>query len=191
MIETPNCKYQINIKSFQIWKMNVLSSSLNGMLYELTNEHRVSPGQLEITFIVDYSGTINSHPQGFCIHVSKITPGSTQPTSFTSTTTTASPSKTTTAQPSTTTTKAASSTTGAQSTTTGGTLGETTPVPSNTAHNYGQVLEKSILFYEAQQSGDLPPTHRINWRGDSALGDSGIYGEDLTGGWYDGKIRPR
>lgn len=120
MIETLNCKYQINIKSFQIWKMTVLSSSLNGMLYELTNEHRVSPGQLEITFIVDYSGTINSYPQGFCIHVSKITPGSTQPTSFTSTTTTASPSKTTTAQPSTTTTtKAASSTTGAQSTTTG------------------------------------------------------------------------
>lgn len=61
--------------------MNVLSSSLNGMLYELTNEHRVSPGKLEITFIVDYSGTINSYPQGFCIHVSKITPGSTQPTS--------------------------------------------------------------------------------------------------------------
>lgn len=77
--------------------MNVLSSSLNGMLYELTNEHEVSPGKLEITFIVDYSGTINSYPQGSCI--SKITPGSTKPTSSTSTATAAPPSKTTNAVP--------------------------------------------------------------------------------------------
>ena len=46
---------------------------------------------------------------------------------------------------------------------------------------------KSILFYEAQRSGDLPDDNRVSWRGDSALGDSGDSEEDLTGGWYDGE----
>lgn len=45
---------------------------------------------------------------------------------------------------------------------------------------------KSILFYEAQRSGKLPPDNRIPWRADSALHDRGDNGEDLTGGWYDG-----
>lgn len=162
--------------------MNILSNALNGMLYELNNKYWVSPGTLEFNFMVDYSGTINSYPQGSCI--SRISPGSTQSTSSTSsTTTTSTTTTTTTAAPSTTPTSGSPT-----STTTGTTTSGTTTVPSNTAHNYGLVLEKSILFYEAQQSGDLPPTHRINWRGDSALGDSGIYGEDLTGGWYDGKL---
>ena len=53
-------------------------------------------------------------------------------------------------------------------------------------YNYDEVLHKSILFYEAQRSGRLPANNRIPWRGDSALGDQGIDGEDLTGGWYDG-----
>ena len=45
---------------------------------------------------------------------------------------------------------------------------------------------KSILFYDAQRSGKLPVDNPIIWRGDSALGDKGNNGEDLTGGWYDG-----
>ncbi|ESO99347.1 hypothetical protein LOTGIDRAFT_113640, partial [Lottia gigantea] len=52
-------------------------------------------------------------------------------------------------------------------------------------YNYAEVLEKSILFYEAQRSGKLPANNRIPWRGDSALSDKGSNGEDLTGGWYD------
>lgn len=43
----------------------------------------------------------------------------------------------------------------------------------------------SLLFYEAQRSGPLPPTKRIPWRGDSALYDRGEKGEDLTGGYSD------
>ncbi|XP_046566271.1 endoglucanase 4-like [Haliotis rubra] len=54
-----------------------------------------------------------------------------------------------------------------------------------TKYNYDEVLFLSILFYEAQRSGKLPPSNRISWRGDSALGDKGDKGEDLTGGWYD------
>ena len=45
---------------------------------------------------------------------------------------------------------------------------------------------KSILFYDAQRSGKLLADNPIIWRGDSALGDKGNLGEDLTGGWYDG-----
>ena len=54
-------------------------------------------------------------------------------------------------------------------------------------YNYDDVLMKSILFYEAQRSGKLPDNNRIPYRGDSALHDRGADGEDLTGGWYDGK----
>merc|ERR1719414_865222 len=52
-------------------------------------------------------------------------------------------------------------------------------------HDYGEVLRLSLLFYEAQRSGDLPEDNRIPWRGDSSLGDVGNNGEDLTGGYHD------
>ena len=61
----------------------------------------------------------------------------------------------------------------------------TTPKPLPAPYNYDEVLHKSILFYEAQRSGTLRPTNRVSWRRDSALGDQGENGEDLTGGWYD------
>lgn len=51
--------------------------------------------------------------------------------------------------------------------------------------NYGEALQKSLFFYEAQQSGPLPSWNRVSWRSDSALGDGSDVGKDLTGGWYD------
>ncbi|MCG5216972.1 glycoside hydrolase family 9 protein [Streptosporangium soli] len=59
------------------------------------------------------------------------------------------------------------------------------PAQAAPAFNYGEALQKSIWFYEAQQSGDLPSWNRVGWRGDSALNDGGDVGVDLTGGWYD------
>ncbi|MBE9065229.1 glycoside hydrolase family 9 protein [Leptolyngbya cf. ectocarpi LEGE 11479] len=50
---------------------------------------------------------------------------------------------------------------------------------------YGEALQKSFLFYEAQRSGKLPDDNRIAWRGDSALNDGADVGIDLTGGYYD------
>ena len=47
-------------------------------------------------------------------------------------------------------------------------------------YDYAAVLENSLLFYEAQRSGPLPPEQRVEWRGDSALDDS------PPGGYYDG-----
>ena len=52
-------------------------------------------------------------------------------------------------------------------------------------YNYAEVLQKSLYFYEAQRSGDLPANHRVEWRGDSGLKDGADNGIDLTGGWYD------
>ena len=51
--------------------------------------------------------------------------------------------------------------------------------------NYGEALQKSLFFYEAQRSGDLPAGNRVNWRGDSGMTDGADAGRDLTGGWYD------
>jgi endoglucanase len=51
--------------------------------------------------------------------------------------------------------------------------------------NYGEALQKSLFFYEAQRSGDLPSSNRVNWRGDSGMQDGSDVGVDLTGGWYD------
>ncbi|MFP4343703.1 MAG: glycoside hydrolase family 9 protein, partial [Anaerolineales bacterium] len=53
------------------------------------------------------------------------------------------------------------------------------------AFNYAEALQKSLFFYEAQQSGPLPDWNRVTWRGDSALNDGADNGVDLTGGWYD------
>ncbi|MFP4101640.1 glycoside hydrolase family 9 protein [Coleofasciculus sp.] len=59
------------------------------------------------------------------------------------------------------------------------------PPPQQGAFNYGEALQKSILFYYAQRSGDLPDTNPLPWRGDSALNDGSDVGLDLTGGYYD------
>lgn len=53
------------------------------------------------------------------------------------------------------------------------------------AYNYGEALQKSLLFYELQRAGKLPEETRCNWRGDSALSDGSDVGLDLTGGWFD------
>ncbi|XP_043698704.1 endoglucanase 8-like [Telopea speciosissima] len=52
-------------------------------------------------------------------------------------------------------------------------------------HDYSGALRKSILFFEGQRSGKLPPDQRVKWRRDSALRDGASVGLDLTGGYYD------
>ncbi|GAE90720.1 endo-1,4-beta-xylanase A precursor [Acetivibrio straminisolvens JCM 21531] len=47
--------------------------------------------------------------------------------------------------------------------------------------NYGEALQKAIMFYEFQRSGKLPENKRNNWRGDSGLNDGADNGLDLTG----------
>ncbi|PSR91053.1 Endoglucanase [Actinidia chinensis var. chinensis] len=57
--------------------------------------------------------------------------------------------------------------------------------PAVSGHDYADALHKSILFFEGQRSGKLPPDQRVRWRGDSALHDGATAGVDLTGGYYD------
>ena len=86
-----------------------------------------------------------------------------------------------------------STTTGEIITTTDNSVTATTTTSSGSTcsserYDYGRVLELSNLFYEAQRSGALPPDNRVEWRGDSSLGDKGHGGEDLTGGYHDGRL---
>lgn len=62
-----------------------------------------------------------------------------------------------------------------------------TPAPPTNAweFDYADVLRKSIRFYEAQRSGQLPANNRVPWRGHSALQDGHDVGIDLSGGYYD------
>uniref|UniRef100_A0A0D3GVR1 Endoglucanase n=1 Tax=Oryza barthii TaxID=65489 RepID=A0A0D3GVR1_9ORYZ len=59
-------------------------------------------------------------------------------------------------------------------------------VPSSAmAFNYADALAKSIIFFEGQRSGKLPPGNRMPWRADSGLTDGAQYNVDLVGGYYD------
>lgn len=64
-------------------------------------------------------------------------------------------------------------------------LVSSSPPKTQTKFNYGEALQKSILFYEAQQAGDLPEWNRFPWRGDAVVSDGADVGLDLSGGWFD------
>jgi endoglucanase len=59
------------------------------------------------------------------------------------------------------------------------------PTIGAATENYGEALQKSILFYEAQQAGKLPEWNRVPWRDDATLNDGADVGIDLSGGWLD------
>lgn len=46
-------------------------------------------------------------------------------------------------------------------------------------YNYAEALQKSMFFYEVQQSGELPEWNMVTWRDDSMLED------EVQGGWFD------
>ncbi|XP_058721987.1 endoglucanase 9-like [Vicia villosa] len=51
--------------------------------------------------------------------------------------------------------------------------------------NYREALAKSLLFFQGQRSGKLPPDQQIKWRSNSGLSDGRQANVDLTGGYYD------
>ncbi|MCF6766563.1 glycoside hydrolase family 9 protein [Thiotrichales bacterium 19S3-7] len=58
-------------------------------------------------------------------------------------------------------------------------------------YNYGEALQKSIYFYDAQRAGVLPEygreagKNRVFWRSDSVLNDGQDVYVDLSGGFFD------
>lgn len=56
---------------------------------------------------------------------------------------------------------------------------ESTGTSANSSYNYGEALQKSMFFYQIQQSGVLPDWNEVSWRADSMTNDY------VPGGWYD------
>ncbi len=56
---------------------------------------------------------------------------------------------------------------------------------AESGYNYAEALQKTLYFYEAQQSGTLSPNNRVAWRGPACLTDGQDIGRDLSGGWFD------
>ncbi|KAK3038234.1 hypothetical protein RJ639_030843 [Escallonia herrerae] len=54
-----------------------------------------------------------------------------------------------------------------------------------TSPNYRDALAKSILFFQGQRSGRLPPAQQVTWRSSSGLMDGLPARVDLSGGYYD------
>ncbi|VAI54677.1 unnamed protein product [Triticum turgidum subsp. durum] len=52
--------------------------------------------------------------------------------------------------------------------------------------HYADALAKSLLFFQGQRSGRLPPDQAVKWRSNSAMSDGSAANVDLTGGYYDG-----
>ena len=50
---------------------------------------------------------------------------------------------------------------------------------ANSAYNYGEALQKSMFFYQVQQSGPIAEWNEVSWRADCMTNDY------VTGGWFD------
>lgn len=61
----------------------------------------------------------------------------------------------------------------------------TSPRTGDAFYNYGEALQKSLLFYKANRLGDLPDDYVLPYRADAAMTDGQDVGLDLTGGWAD------
>ena len=61
------------------------------------------------------------------------------------------------------------------------------PAVSNAAgdYNYAEALQKSMFFYEVQQSGVLPEWNSVPWRADSMVNEDGEETDVCKGGWFD------
>ncbi|WP_455530092.1 glycoside hydrolase family 9 protein [Ruminococcus sp.] len=52
-------------------------------------------------------------------------------------------------------------------------------------YNYAEALQKSMFFYEVQQSGKLPDWNMVPWRADSMVDEDGNETDKVPGGWFD------
>jgi hypothetical protein len=64
-----------------------------------------------------------------------------------------------------------------------GTTGSVSAAESK--YNYAEALQKSMFFYEVQQSGVLPEWNNVTWRADSMVDENGKETDKVPGGWFD------
>ena len=50
------------------------------------------------------------------------------------------------------------------------------------SYNYAEALQKSMFFYEVQQSGKLPEWNNVQWRADSMCDEDGNETDAVPGG---------
>lgn len=55
----------------------------------------------------------------------------------------------------------------------------------SSGYNYAEALQKSMFFYQVQQSGKLPEWNEVSWRDDSMIKEDGTDSDVVPGGWYD------
>ena len=53
------------------------------------------------------------------------------------------------------------------------------------AYNYAEALQKSMFFYEVQQSGVLPEWNTVQWKDDCMVDEDGKETDYVKGGWFD------
>lgn len=53
------------------------------------------------------------------------------------------------------------------------------------SYNYAEALQKSMFFYQVQQSGKLPEWNEVSWRADSMVDEDGVETDLIPGGWFD------
>lgn len=58
-------------------------------------------------------------------------------------------------------------------------------VSAASEYNYAEALQKSMFFYEVQQSGTLPEWNNVPWRAASMVDEDGKDTDKVPGGWYD------
>lgn len=66
-----------------------------------------------------------------------------------------------------------------------GLTGKMTANAESGSYNYAEALQKSMFFYEVQQSGKLPEWNSVPWRADSMIDEDGNETDVVPGGWFD------
>ncbi|SDA29859.1 Cellulose binding domain-containing protein [Ruminococcus sp. YE71] len=56
---------------------------------------------------------------------------------------------------------------------------------ADSEYNYAEALQKSMFFYEVQQSGVLPDWNNVQWRDNSMVDEDGNDTDFVKGGWFD------
>jgi endoglucanase len=160
------------LSSIECWQATVTTTDSKTFKFANSDEDISSGGTIELHLLLHFS----TKPQLIAAYLDGSDVcggGSANPTTTTTTTTTTTP----TGPPTTTTPCLPPCTTTTTLSTTTVDAGYKPDHPAK--YDYGSVIEKSLLFFEAQRSGPLPDDNRVPWRADSAMGD------EVLGGYYD------